>query len=137
MLGMLQFLASCNPDTLKPATVYFDEDTCDHCQMLISEPGFAAQYFPAKGKVRKFDDVGCMLAELRKEEHPARAVFVASYQEGSWLEASQAVYLRSDQLHTPMSSGLAAFPNPEAAQKAREDLGGETATFAEIVTGVD
>jgi copper chaperone NosL len=128
-LVLFVYCGSGNPE---PVPIYFGEDACGHCQMIISEPNFAAQYLPQKGKAKKFDDVGCLLARLQSQPEKLRAIFVASFEDGNWLDAEKAIFLKSEKINTPMSFGLAAFPNPAAAQKMQEQFGGEILRFEEM-----
>ncbi|NIR49852.1 hypothetical protein GWO43_15140 [candidate division KSB1 bacterium] len=131
-LSLLAFAFSCNEGAPKPAKVYYGEDMCAHCQMLISEPNFVGQFLPANGKVKKFDDIGCLVAKLEEESETPRAIFVASYEDSGWLNAENATFLKSEKLHTPMSFGLAAFPDREAAKEARAEFGGEILSYQQL-----
>jgi hypothetical protein len=94
-----------------PVKVVFDRDLCDHCAMLVSNPKFAAQAFdPVTRKVRKFDDVGCMIAHATEKgfiDRPETKLWVMAYGDGrTWLDAKLASY--DDGVHSPMGYDVAA-----------------------------
>ena len=103
--------------------------------MAISDRSFAAEIVQLNGRVAKFDDIGCMLRyALRENLRPSAAVafYVMDFQTQRWLPATEAVYLRSEQLHSPMASGLAAFATPEAADKLAQEFPGQIYQFQQL-----
>lgn len=128
--------AACAPS---PRAIRFGEDACDHCHMLITDPRFAGQLVTRTGKVYTFDDVGCLAAFVASGAVPAadvKAVLVHSYvMSDSVMDATGALYLQSDQLHTPMASGLAALHPGREADSVRAVMGGTLHSWREVRTG--
>lgn len=127
-------LAACGGGEPRPVPIVYDEDACSHCRMAISQPAFAAELVTPGGHVELFDDLGCLAAWLR--EHPPAAgagLFVADYESHGWLAAGDAVFLRSPELPTPMSSGLAAFGDRAAAAELAAQLHGRLLTWEEVL----
>ena len=62
LLLIVSLLLGCvsNLDPSEPPEVHYGEDVCDACNMIISEPRFAAAYYTEDGAVRRFDDIGDM-----------------------------------------------------------------------------
>ena len=86
------------------AEIKWDRDTCVRCNMVISDPRFAAELRGGdKNTVFKFDDVGCLVFWLRDKaaQHPwmaepATRMWVADSTDMSgatWLDPRQAHYL--------------------------------------------
>jgi copper chaperone NosL len=99
---------ACGPPTSGPPEILVDRTACDHCMMLISDPLFAAA-FRGGGREAVFDDIGCMLVEVAAgAETQASTIWVHDYQSGRWLDAADAVFVRSAQISTPMASGIVA-----------------------------
>lgn len=100
-------LAGCGKKSHWPegmAEIKWDRDTCARCNMVISDPRFAAQLRGgAKSTAFKFDDVGCLVFWLRDKaaQHPwmaepATRMWVADANDPSgqaWLDARHAHYL--------------------------------------------
>lgn len=82
---------------------------------------YSAQAILSTGKVFVFDDVGCLVRWLGEQaEAPATLWVWNSAGLGGWLPATEAVYLRSDSLKTPMGSHLAAVQAGPAADSLRQ-----------------
>jgi nitrous oxide reductase accessory protein NosL len=102
--------------TGEPVKITYDRDTCDHCAMLISERGFAAQAFdPVTRKMAKFDDVGCLAVYATEKgfvDHPDAKLWVMNNaDQATWLDARAASYV--DGAFSPMGYGFAAKPKGE------------------------
>lgn len=107
--GMLIALlaTACGTSAGEPPELRVDRTACDHCSMLISDTRYAAAYRLA-GETRVFDDVGCLLAELREEPRAdAARVWFRDFEEDRWISASAARFVRVS-FHTPMGGGIVA-----------------------------
>lgn len=132
--GLPALLLGCGGEaTLEPPTVHYGQAVCDVCGMIVSDERFAAAEVvirDGRAQTRYFDDTG----EVFDLEAPAgaeHAWYVHDMRTLEWLDAREAVYLRSEQLHTPMGLGIAAFATRAAAEAARAEFGGEVLTFDE------
>jgi copper chaperone NosL len=118
-------LPSCEP---KPQAIDFGKDSCAECNMTIVDKRFGAEFVTGKGKVFKFDDVNCMVEFIEREPHAedtAAMRFIVTFNEGGSLaEADNLVYVKQENLRTPMRSHVAAFRDKEAAQVTLDGLGG-------------
>lgn len=102
--------------------------------MAISEKRYAAEFVDREGTVLKFDDIGCMLGfvgEQRGKEKGA-AYFVTDYAGQGWIEAERAHYVKSEEIRSPMASGLAAFRDKAKAQETAGKFHGRMLTFGEL-----
>lgn len=121
----------------KPPDIAYGHDTCDQCGMMIDDPRFAAAMLLEDGRVLKFDDAGEMFAYVAEHSGEAvRAWFVHDYHDESWLRGEEAFYVVSEQVHSPMGTGVAAFTTRPVAEKFAQDLGGKVLTFAEARTAL-
>lgn len=135
-LVLLLILAACarGQNQPKPPEIHYGEDMCAECTMIISDERFAAGYAyeisPGSYKSLAFDDIGDMLVHASKHpDHKVTAWYVHDYTTKAWLDASQAHFVVSQDLQTPMGFGIAAHATAEAAQKQAGELKGEVLSW--------
>ena len=101
---------SCNTD---PQPLQYGKDACYTCKMTLIDKKFGAEIVTAKGKVYKFDDMNCMVNFINSgylEDETLEHILVVDYtQPGKLIPAEKAFYLKSDEIRSPMASGVAAF----------------------------
>ncbi|MDR2239039.1 MAG: nitrous oxide reductase accessory protein NosL [Zoogloeaceae bacterium] len=104
---LLAPLAACGEKTRWPegmAEIKWDRDTCARCNMVISDPRFAAQLRGGEKQTAfKFDDIGCLVFWLRDKaaQYPwataaATRLWVADAADPrstAWLDAREAHYI--------------------------------------------
>ena len=86
-------------------------DTCDFCKMHITEVKFAGEYILKDGRVKKFDDLGCLALSYVKDKENVKEIWVKDFETGKWLRAEDAVF--SGGFTTPMAWGFVAFSAAE------------------------
>jgi hypothetical protein len=90
--------------------------------MLVSEPAFAAAYRRDGSDARIFDDIGCLLNGLSGEADQERVRFwFHDAATAVWIDRTEAVFVRSARLRTPMSSGIVAYRGEAAAGRVAVD----------------
>ena len=90
-----------------PEPIAWDQETCAHCKMAISERGFASQLQLPDGQVHSFDDPGCLFEYWRKKGSPGpHAIYFHHHQEDRWLRMGQVAFVKVTP--TPMGFGLGA-----------------------------
>lgn len=125
VLAALALLASCrSPSPGDPPAISFGRDACARCGMIVSEARFASGYVDSSGQTVAFDDVGELLAQGAEDPALAAAAFVTDSEEGGWLRAEAAFYVRAPSLATPMGSGVAAFKDRSRAEAFARRRGG-------------
>src|SRR6187402_194120 len=101
---------SCSVD---PQHLQYGKDACHACKMTLIDKKFGAEIVTAKGKVYKFDDMNCMINFINSgylEDETLEHILVVDYtQPGKLISAEKAFYLKSDEIRSPMASGVAAF----------------------------
>ena len=92
------------PDDVQP--IAWNQQACAHCQMLIGEPGHAAQLITEAGDVLSFDDPGCALRYLAERAPRVHRLWFHHAHAERWLAADAVAFTTG--ATTPMASGLAA-----------------------------
>ncbi len=111
------FLFACG--NAGPEPINFNKDACDFCKMSISDPKFATELITAKRRVYKFDDLRCMLQyTAENSDVNVEKYYVGNFSNGEKLiDATTAVFIKHDELRSPMGGNLAAFPNKKEANE--------------------
>lgn len=117
-----------------PPDIHYGEDVCEFCGMIASEERFAAAYLTADGHHHVFDDIGDLVKSHLQLQEDVTAFFVHDHDDKSWIRAETATFVLSEDLATPMLSGLAAFATEAAAQAFATEIGGRTFAFETLLT---
>jgi len=127
-------VVACGPASSTPPEIIVDRTACDHCLMLISEPIYSAA-FRIGERQGVFDDIGCLLDEVAGEPDLQTAqIWFHDVRDGSWINAADAVFVRSSQIPTPMASGIVAVADRSAAMELATRHDGEIIdSFAELL----
>ncbi len=108
-LGLLWISCGRGPET-GPVDVHWDRDTCERCNMTISDRHFATQLRDETGPAaHHFDDLGCALLRLDErvgEDGQAAEIWVRDRSGERWLDGRSARYVEAES--TPMNYGFAA-----------------------------
>jgi copper chaperone NosL len=111
------FFCSCGQKPVQPVQIEAN-DICFHCKSPVSDVAFSAEFITKDGEVRKFDDIGCLIASARKTgRNNIRVFFARDIMSRSWFPAEQLQFVRSATIPTPHKTGLIAFKD---AAKARQ-----------------
>lgn len=131
LLISLVFTA-CN---VSPQPINYGQDACHFCDMTIVDRQHASQMVTAKGKAYKYDAIECMVHSLQdefKDTEMAHYLVADFDQPGELVDATNASYLISEQIQSPMGANLSAFPNKESGKKAQEKFTGDVYTWEKI-----
>ena len=124
-LTLVMSLAACDRG---PAAIRYGQDQCTECSMTLVDQHYGAELITTKGKVLKFDDLTCLLTFQRHGAQTpgtvAQIVVIDFSHSNVFLPVEQAYFLRHNNLHTPMASGLAAFSTEAELEATRGQLGG-------------
>jgi len=132
-------LSSCGSKSSEPLPpeIIYGQEMCDRCGMIISDVRFASAILLNNGEYRKFDDVGEMLAY--QNDHPDEqvdALFVHDYLSEEWIRGETAFYVQSEDLQTPMGSGIVAFANQVEAESFAVEWHGKVQSLDDLRSGV-
>ena len=114
IIPLLLLITACEEEkTTGPVKIRWDREICARCAMAVSDHKFAAEIRGGrkgkKSKVYKFDDVGCAVIWLDKQnwKNDARTeVWVQDHNNEKWIDARKAWYVKLN--NTPMDYGLGA-----------------------------
>lgn len=133
LAGIVVVACQREVDFSQPPDIRFGEDICDECNMIISEPRFAAAHFTFEGASRRFDDIGDMLTYHAKHNEDVAQFWVHDYKSENWLMAENAFFVVSEDLHTPMGHGVVAFEVEDQAQSFASEVNGMVMIFSKVM----
>lgn len=116
-----------------PAPIAYGRDTCDHCRMHLSQPGFAGELRDARGVLTKYDDVGCLLRAMAGMHTEVPEAWVEDHVSGAFMPLLSAVLVRVRPTDTPMGSGIVAFKDRDAAVAFARDERGAAVTLEDLL----
>ena len=125
LLALPALLSGCGEEK-GPVPVRYDRDVCEICNMIISDPRFAAEIRAPDGKVHKFDDIGDAIHWLHRQDwfkngQQPKEFWVMNYHDGkTWLDARKAWYLPG--VISPMDYGFGAVPQKEPGAISYEEM---------------
>ncbi len=133
LTGLLTY--SC---TVKPEPLHYGTDQCHACKMTLIDKKFGAELVTRKGKVYKFDDLNCMINFLNsgylEEREIAHRLVIDYAQPGKLVDATQAFYLKSSEIRSPMASGVAAFESDKTKDTYARQWQAIYLTWGELIT---
>ena len=126
-------LRCSSPRADGPEPITFGRDTCGHCRMILSQPGFGGEIRDGKGVLSKYDDIGCLTAELAKMGAQVPTAWVEDHDSGKFVPLASAHLVRSSKVTTPMASGVLAFADEAAAKQFAASQQGEVVALASLL----
>ena len=115
---ILFFLTSCNS---QPEPLKIGSDVCLLCKMGVADSKFGGELITSKGKIYKFDDIGCMIRFIKtgdvKQKDISRTVIVNYEKPNDFIDADKAVLIISETTKSPMGFNIAAFSSKESVSK--------------------
>jgi nitrous oxide reductase accessory protein NosL len=136
-LGALIFSSGCRNELDDgPPSIRLGDSLCIECGMIISDERFATATIVVGDRGNEpllFDDFNCqMIFEAKQSELTIVDRWSHDYNAGTWLHTADAWFMRSEKLHTPMASHIAAFTSKDDAEAFAAPLDGETLDFVEL-----
>ncbi|MFZ9387942.1 MAG: nitrous oxide reductase accessory protein NosL [Chitinophagaceae bacterium] len=127
VLAILFFwLPSCQ---VKQEKFTIGRDECYVCKMGVADLKFGGEIVTKKGKIYKFDDLGCMISYLKSgmlKEKEIYGKYVMDYRRpNEFLDVSSAWFLVSPKLNSPMNSNVAGFADQESMNTFIKEFPGE------------
>lgn len=135
-LTLFALALSCTPE---PKAINYGEEACAYCQMTIVDKQYAAQLVTAKGKAYSFDAAECMIRHKKEHEDKEWSyVLVTDYRNPTELiPAKEAVFVRSEELPSPMGAYLTAVPGEESGKELVQKHGGKIYNYSEVESAID
>ncbi len=132
LLGLLAIMGCSN----SPKPIDYGNDGCHYCKMTIVDKIHGAELITDKGKVFKFDATECMLNYVAAGNEAEVASFLTNHYESptALISATEATFLISENLPSPMGAYLTAFEDAAQAEKVKAEKGGELYTWEALKT---
>ncbi len=110
-----------------PEPIRYGEEGCVFCNMTIVDKQHASELVTNKGKVYKFDAIECMINfKNENTDKEFELELVNDYSNpGKLIKATEATYLISDQIKSPMGANLSAFAVDDSASQMQSEYGGQ------------
>lgn len=119
---ILFFLVSCST---APEPLQAGRDICHLCKMGIADTRFGSEIITKKGKIFKFDDMGCMINFMKaggvESSSISKTVVIDYERKDHFIETGKAFFVRGDILKSPMNFNVAAFSDAASAEKVVTD----------------
>lgn len=131
-ISLLLLVFNCN---VSPKPIDYGSDGCHFCKMTIVDKVHAAEIVTKKGKVYMFDATECMI-NFRKDFDTSEIELYLSnnYTEPEALiDATEATFLISKNIPSPMGAFLSAFKNEADAKEFQAEKGGDLYTWEELL----
>lgn len=118
-----------------PQPIEYGVDGCHFCKMTIVDKIHAAEIVTQKGKVYKFDASECMVNFIKEFDTSQIAHYLSNnYLEAeSLIDATQATFLISENIPSPMGAYLSAFKSNEDALNIQKEKGGTIYSWSELL----
>lgn len=125
-------LWSCN---ISPKPIEYGQDGCHFCKMTIVDKIHAAEVVTNKGKVYKFDATECMIHFMDEFDTTTIALYLSNNftNPEELIDATQATFLISKNVPSPMGAFLSAFKNKEDALKLQAEKDGEVYNWESLL----
>lgn len=132
LLALVFITLSCSKE---PVPISYGTDACHFCKMTIVDRVHASQIVTRKAKVYKFDAIECMVNFLNDYDHSEVQLFLSNnyLDPEALIDATQATFLISRNISSPMGAFLSAFKNREEAQKTQINEGGTLYNWQELL----
>lgn len=126
--------ANCTP---KPEPILYGKDLCHACKMTIMDKKFGAEIVTKKGKIYKFDDLNCMVSfyqsSYEDKNNIAQILVVDFPSTENLIDATTATYVFSNEIRSPMASGMAAFRNSNDINNYNTEWKGKILSWEQVI----
>ncbi|MBI1937956.1 MAG: nitrous oxide reductase accessory protein NosL [Ignavibacteriales bacterium] len=121
-----------------PEPIAYGEDSCDNCRMTISDPKYGAELISDKGKIFKFDSIECLAAySMIIDQKTIASMWATDFSnKENFINTDDALFLRSENLRSPMGLNLSAYQNLNSLYKVKNEFGGTNLRWEEILNYV-
>jgi copper chaperone NosL len=147
--GMLNKLKSILPITcilifpvsgcsVEPESIKVGSDNCHYCKMTISDNKFGVEVITKKGKIFKYDELHCLVAEISEggiDITNIKDMYFTDFCIGhSLIKSQNGFYLKSDGLKGPMGGNVAVFSSQDTLKLYLKKLGGVEITMNKLIS---
>ena len=132
------FFVSCSA---QPEPFKYGTDACHTCKMGIVDTKFGNEIITKKGKLYKFDDIGCTIRFMKsgslQQKDIAQTVVINYEKKNEFLDVNTASFAVSEEIKSPMNFNTAAFADKEAATKFLAGKNGNIFNWNEIYSRIE
>lgn len=125
LTSLVIILTSCSK---QPEPIAYGEDECEFCKMLVMDKRYGAELVTDKGKIYKFDSIECLVGYIDNkniDKNNYSSVWVGNYANpGNIIDANKAIYLKNDELRSPMGLNVLAVENQDQFNLIFKEYGG-------------
>jgi len=133
-LILLIILCGCK---VGPEPINYGHDECEFCRMQISDNRYGSEIITDKGKVFKFDEVGCMIeyAMIKNFIGDINQKFLVTdfATPETFIDATNAFFVQNDNFRSPMGSNVMAFDSEISRQKFVAENGGNLLNWVDVI----
>jgi copper chaperone NosL len=126
-------MISCS---VEPEPIQYGKDACHHCKMTLMDNKFGAEIVTTKGKVFKFDDTNCLInfisSSQLEDKDVAHCLITDFASPGVLIDAKTALYVKAQQIKSPMASNIAAFQNKTNLESHNDSWKGEELSWNDL-----
>ncbi len=130
---MLSAPSCSRTDLSGPPTVLIGDSTCAECGMIISDERFATATVDEqdRGPISVlFDDFNCqMIYESKMSDLTILKRWSRDHSGLQWLNTESGWFAKSNQIRSPMASGMAFFETRKDAQAFGQSINAEILSF--------
>lgn len=126
-------LMACSTD---PSPFRLGVDQCSYCNMTISNPRFGTQVITQKGKTYKYDDITCMLSDLKEgnvNKSDVKMFYAADFSRKlDLIEIENSTLVKHESIRSPMNSNIAIFSDGKDADNYIRSNSGSIISWKEL-----
>ena len=127
-------LYSCS---ISPQPLKLGSDNCSFCKMTISNPRFGAEILTKKGRALKYDDISCMVSDLKENPIAAEkisAIYSVDFSSTHQLtDVKDCFFFETENLRSPMGGNIASVSNKDSLNYYLTNLQAQEISWSEII----
>jgi len=131
---LLSALTSCSSE---PEPINYGHDECDFCRMQITDNRYGSELVTDKGKVFKFDEVGCMInyGLVKNLIGDANQKFLVTdfAAPETFIDATDGFYVHNEDFRSPMGLNVMAFDSEPSRQKFVAENNGHLLDWIDVI----
>jgi len=115
--------------------IKYNTTQCTFCKMVIKDQLHASKATLKSGKTIYFDAIECLVNYINSNPTATLQSFsVINYSNGKFMDATQATYLKTKAIKSPMGANLSAFSNKAIAEKIAKEKTGKLFTWYQLLS---
>ena len=120
-----------------PEPINYGHDECEFCRMLITDNRYGSEIVTDKGKVFKFDEVGCMIeyAMVKNFIGDANQKFLVTdfANPETLIDVTSAFFVQNENFRSPMGANVMAYDSEISRQKFVAESGGTLLNWVDVI----